>query len=255
MTSTWDPNLYLRFTDQRLRPALDLMQRIPLSGAQTVYDLGCGTGNVTRHLAERWPDAHITGVDASSDMLAKAKALASIDWEQADLSTWHAQRSADLVYSNAAFHWLDDHHILFPHLFNQVAPGGFLAVQMPRQHLRPSHRILFDLVREPAWAFLVRAIRENPVHEPGRYYDWLAPQSETLDIWETEYLHVLDGDAPVLNWLAGSILRPVLDSLEPARRTQFLRAYGERLRSAYPQQSDGRTLLPFLRIFIVARKK
>jgi len=255
MTSTWDPNLYLRFTDQRLRPALDLMLRIPLAEARTVYDLGCGTGNVTRHLAERWPNARLTGVDASPDMLAKAKAIEGIEWQQADLSTWNAQRPADLVYSNAAFHWLDDHHVLFPHLFNQVAPGGFLAVQMPRQHLKPSHQLLFDLVREPAWTFLMGAIREHPVHEPGRYYDWLAPQSESLDIWETEYLHVLEGDAPVLDWLSGSILRPVLDRLEPSRRPEFLHAYAERLLTAYPQQSDGRTLLPFLRIFIVARKK
>lgn len=255
MTSTWDPNLYMRFTDHRLRPALDLIARVPLAEACTVYDLGCGTGNVTRLLAKRWPDAHITGVDASPDMLAKAKAVSGVNWQQADLATWHADRPADLVHSNAAFHWLDHHEDLFPHLFRQVAPGGFLAIQMPRQHLQPSHKILFELVREPPWTSLVNAIRENPVHEPGAYYGWLAPQAATLDIWETEYLHVLEGEQPALNWFAGSILRPILDCLEVSRQPEFLRTYGERLLAAYPARSDGKTLLPFLRLFIVAQRK
>ncbi|HSQ02657.1 MAG TPA: trans-aconitate methyltransferase, partial [Burkholderiales bacterium] len=126
---------------------------------------------------------------------------------------------------------------------------------MPRQHLKPSHQILFELVREPAWTFLKDAIRENPVHEPGRYFEWLAPQATLLDIWETEYLHVLEGTQPVLNWFAGSILRPVLDRLELPRQADFLRIYGERLLAAYPARPDGKTLLPFLRVFIVAQRK
>jgi len=255
MTATWDPGQYLKFTDQRLRPALDLMARVPLPEARTIYDLGCGTGNVTRLLAERWPRARVTGVDASPDMLAKARAIAGIDWQQADLAKWRAGSPADLVYSNAAFHWLDDHQALFPHLVRQVAPGGFLAVQMPRQHVQPSHQILFALVRERPWTFLSDAIRENPVHEPGRYYEWLAPQAATLDIWETVYLHVLEGKDPVLNWFMGSILRPLLDRLDASQQPGFLSAYGERLLAAYPPRPDGRTLLPFLRIFIVAQKR
>jgi trans-aconitate 2-methyltransferase len=255
MTSTWDPNVYLRFTDHRLRPAVDLMARVPLAEARTVYDLGCGPGNVTRLLAERWPQARVTGVDASPEMLAKAKAIPGIAWQQADLAAWHAESPADLVYSNAAFHWLDDHPVLFPHLLRQVASGGFLAIQMPRQHLNPTHQILFELVRERSWTSLAGAIRENPSHAPGEYYGWLAPQASMLDIWETEYLHVLEGDDPVLNWVMGSVLRPVLDRLEPSRQPEFLRMYGERLRAAYPARSDGKTLLPFLRVFIVAQKK
>jgi trans-aconitate 2-methyltransferase len=254
MTSTWDPNVYLEFTDHRLRPAVDLMARVPLADAGTVYDLGCGPGNVTRLLAERWPRARITGVDASPEMLAKARAIPGIAWQQADLATWRAESPADLVYSNAAFHWLDDHQVLFPHLLGQVSSGGFLAVQMPRQHLNPSHQILFKLVRERPWTSLADAIRENPSHEPARYYEWLAPQAAMLDIWETECLHVLDGKDPVLSWLTGSVLRPVLDCLEPSRQSEFLRIYGERLRAAYPARPDGKTLLPFLRVFIVAHK-
>ena len=255
MTSVWDPSLYLKFTDHRLRPAVDLMARVPLAEARTVYDLGCGPGNVTRLLAERWPRARVTGIDASPDMLARAREIPGISWQQSDLARWRAESPAELVYSNAAFHWLDDHETLFPRLLGQVAPGGFLAVQMPRQHLNPSHRILFELVREPSWACLADATREDPAHEPGRYYEWLAPQAAMLDIWETEYLHVLEGGDPVLSWFMGSILRPVLDRLEPSRRSEFLRVYGEQLAAAYPARPDGKTLLPFLRIFIVAQKK
>jgi len=255
MTATWDPGLYLKFTDHRLRPALDLLARVPLTEARTVYDLGCGPGNVTRLLAERWPQARVTGVDASPDMLGKAKAIPGIAWQQADLAKWRAENPADLVYSNATFHWLDDHQVLFPHLIQQVAADGFLAVQMPRQHLMPSHQILFELARARPWTSLAEAIRENPVHEPARYYEWLAPQAAALDIWETKYLHVLEGTDPVLNWFKGSILRPVLGRLEPSRQPEFLRAYGERLLTAYPARPDGKTLLPFLRIFIVAQKK
>ena len=254
MTSTWDPNVYLEFTDHRLRPAVDLLARVPLAEARAVYDLGCGPGNVTRLLAERWPQARVTGVDASPEMLAKAKAIPGIAWQQADLARWTAESPADLVYSNAAFHWLDDHQVLFPHLLRQVAAGGFLAIQMPRQHLNPSHQILFELVRERPWTSLAGAIRESPAHEPRVYYEWLAPLATTLDIWETEYLHVLDGGDPVLSWFTGSVLRPLLDRLEPSRQAEFLRVYGERLRLAYPARPDGKTLLPFLRIFIVAQK-
>jgi trans-aconitate 2-methyltransferase len=158
------------------------------------------------------------------------------------------------VYSNAAFHWLDHHEILFPQLLNQVAQRGFLAVQMPRQHLQPSHQILFDLVREDRWKFLGVAIRENPVHDPAFYYEHLSSQAAVLDIWETEYLHVLEGPQPVLNWFAGSILRPVLDRLD-SNKAAFLSAYSERLNQAYPARADGKTLLPFLRLFIVAQKQ
>jgi len=255
MSGTWDPNLYLKFTDHRLRPAVDLLARVPVQAPRTVYDLGCGPGNVTRLLAERWPKAHVVGVDGSPEMLGKARAISGISWEQADLAKWRADGPADVVYSNAAFHWLDDHERLFPHLLSQVAPGGFLAVQMPRQHLNPTHQILFQLVREQPWTSLLSAIRENPSHEPGRYYEWLAPQAAMLDIWETEYMHVLEGKDPVLNWVMGSVLRPVLDHLEPARHAEFLRLYGERLLAAYPPRADGKTLLPFLRVFMVAQKK
>ena len=256
MASDWDPALYLKFTDHRLRPALDLMARVPLSEAATIYDLGCGPGNVTKLIAERWPRARVTGVDASPEMLAKARAIPGITWQHADLATWRAEAPADLVYSNAAFHWLDDHATLFPRLLAQVRPGGFLAVQMPRQQVNPTHRILYEVAREPKWAqATLPGLRENPVAEPGDYYEWLTPNAATLDIWEVEYLQALEGDNAVLNWVLGSIARPVVDRLPADQQSEFLKRYGERLAAAYPRRPDGRTLLPFRRLFVIAQRR
>lgn len=256
MTTTWDPALYLRFTDHRLRPALDLMARVPLPDAATIYDLGCGPGNVTKLIAERWPNAQVTGVDSSPEMLEKARAIPGIAWRHADLARWRADAPADLVYSNAAFHWLDDHATLFPHLLAQVRAGGFLAVQMPRQQIKPTHRILYEVAREPAWAATaLPGLRENPVAEPQDYFEWLTRDAATLDIWEVEYLQVLEGENAVLNWVLGSIARPVVDRLPPDQQKAFLALYGERLAAAYPRRSDGRTLLPFRRLFIVAQRR
>jgi trans-aconitate 2-methyltransferase len=255
-TNDWDPALYLTFTDQRLRPALDLMARVPLADAATIYDLGCGPGNVTRLLVERWPRARVTGVDASPEMLAKARAIAGIAWQHADLARWRAETPADLVYTNAALHWLDDHAVLFPHLVDQLRPGGVLAVQMPRQHLNPTHRILFELAREPRWAGAPEAgIREFPVADPGQYYAWLTASCDPLDIWEVEYLHVLEGDNAVLQWVMGSVARPVLDKLAQEHHAAFLAEYGARLAAAYPRRADGKTLLPFRRLFVVAQRR
>jgi trans-aconitate 2-methyltransferase len=232
------------------------MARVPLHDAGIIYDLGCGPGNVTRLLAERWPHAHVTGVDASPEMLAKARAISGIAWQQSDLARWRADAPADLVYTNAALHWLDDHAVLFPHLLSQVRPGGVLAVQMPRQHLNPTHRILFELAREPRWhGDPVAGIREHPVAGPGEYYGWLESQAMMLDIWEVEFLHILEGENAVLQWVMGSVARPVLDKLAPEQHTEFLAEYGARLNKAYPRRADGKTLLPFRRLFVVAQRR
>ena len=252
--SNWDPNQYLKFADHRLRPALDLLARVPLEAPAAIYDLGCGPGNVTKLLAARWPAARVTGVDGSAAMLDKARAIQGIDWAQADLDSWAPPQPPDLIYSNAALHWIDDHPALFPRLLRSLRPGGVLAVQMPHQAGNPSHQSLFAIARDPAWsATLAGAVFSNPVLEPAQYYDLLAPQAE-LDIWETEYQHVLEGDNPVLQWFMGSLLTPVLDRLKGAEREAFIRLYGEKVAAAYPRRADGRTLLTMRRLFIVARR-
>jgi trans-aconitate 2-methyltransferase len=250
----WDPAQYLKFAGPRLRPALDLLQRIDFEAPQIVYDLGAGAGNVTRLIAARWPEARVTGVDSSGEMLAKAAAEnPQIQWQQADLGTWRAERPADVIYSNAALHWLDHHERLFPAVFARVAPGGVLAVQIPRNFGAPSHTSITETALDGPWRQrLEPLLRPSPVAEPAFYYDLLAPRAAALDIWETEYLQVLEGENPVKEWTKGTWLTPLLAALEEPERSRFEAAYGERVAAAYPPRSDGKTLFPFRRMFLIA---
>jgi len=251
----WDPAQYLKFAGPRLRPALDLLQRIDIDFPEIVYDLGAGAGNVTRLIAARWPDAHVVGVDSSAEMLAKATAEnPGIDWQQADLATWRPSRPADVIYSNAALHWLDNHDELLVALLGGLKPGGVLAVQMPRNFGAPSHTSITETALDGPWRpVLEPMLRPSPVAEPAVYYDLLAPRAAALDIWETEYLQVLDGPNPVKEWTKGTWLLPLLAALEEPERSRFEAAYGERVASFYPPRRDGKTLFPFRRMFLIAR--
>jgi trans-aconitate 2-methyltransferase len=190
-------------------------------------------------------------------MLARAAATApGITWQQADLATWRPPRPADLIYSNAALHWIPDHERLIPALLAALAPAGVLAVQMPRNFGAPSHTLISEAAREGPWrARLEPLLRPSPVAEPAFYYDLLAPRAGALDVWETEYLQILEGPDPVKEWTKGTWLRPLLDALEEPERSRFEARYAERVATAYPPQPDGRTLFPFRRLFIVARAR
>ena len=253
----WDPGQYLKFADHRLRPAVDLLNRIDLDQPREVYDLGAGAGNVTRLIKERWPAAHVTGIDDSEAMLAKAAATApAITWQQADLASWQPSRPADLIYSNAALHWLPAHDRLFPSLLDGLAPGGVLAVQMPRNFGARSHTAIGEAALAGPWrATLEPLLRPAPVADPDFYYDVLAPKVAALDVWETEYLQVLDGVDPVKEWTKGTWLKPLLDALREPERGRFEAAYAALVAQAYPRRADGRTLFPFRRLFIVARAR
>jgi trans-aconitate 2-methyltransferase len=250
----WDPAKYLEFAGLRLRPALDLLARIPHEAPRCVYDLGCGPGNVTRLLGERWPGAALTGVDGSPAMLERARAaLPGVTFVEADLSAWAPPAPADVVYSNAALQWLDDHAALFPRLLGTLAPGGILAVQMPRNHAAPSHTEMTAAADAGPWRErLAPALRARPVAPPEFYYDLLASRARRVDVWEAEYLQVLEGDNPVVEWTRGTALKPLLDALEEPERSTFLAEYATRIARAYPRRPDGRTLLPFRRLFLVA---
>jgi trans-aconitate 2-methyltransferase len=253
---SWNPALYLRFADQRLRPALDLLARVDLDAPDTVADLGCGAGNVTLYLKRRWPDARVTGIDNSPTMLGKARATGeNIAWETGELATWAPDEPLALLYSNAALQWADHHAELFPRLAGLVQPDGVLAVQMPHQNGGPSHQAAFTLAQSPRWRQALQpVVRESPVAEPQCYYDWLTPHFKTLDIWETEYLQIMEGDDPVADWTSSTFLRPFLDALEGEERLAFDQAYRALIREAYPQRTDGKTLFPFRRLFIVGRR-
>ena len=258
----WDPGQYHRFADHRLRPALDLLARVPVAGPSLVCDLGCGSGNVTRVIAERFPAARVAGVDTSSEMLAKAaQTPGRIEWIRADVAQWAPERPPELIYSNAALHWVDDHDVLFPKLLGFLAPGGCLAVQMPLSYSMASHVLMREVLATagPEGSrlgdeALAAAVGRKWVLDAGEYHDLLAPRASSLDIWETEYLQRLEGDDPVLEWVRSTGLRPILNGLHGADRERFLDVYRERLRRAYPRRADGHTLYPFRRLFMVAMR-
>lgn len=250
----WDAQTYLQFGDERTRAAAELLARVPLTDPGRVLDLGCGPGNSTALLRARYPQAEILGVDNAPDMLMAArKSGVTAEWLQADLQTWSPERRYDLVYANATFQWLDDHPHLFPRWWAQVAPGGALAVQMPRNFDAPSHRLLRAVAQEGPWASrLAPLLRVDPVAPAAAYHRWLRPHTARLDLWETEYLQVLTGEDPVLRWVRGTALVPLLSALSPKERPAFEADYAARLRQAYPPEATGETLFPFRRLFLIA---
>lgn len=254
---TWDTTQYLKFADHRTRPAIDLLGRIGAQAPARVVDLGCGAGNVTALLAARWPNADIVGLDPSPEMLDRARTdHPTLSFEVADAASWSAEPPVDVLYSNAALHWLGDHARLFPHLFAQVAPGGWLAVQMPRNFDAPSHTSVADAAADGPWRETIAAmLDEPPTHAPGVYIDLLSPLADLIDVWETEYIQILEGDNPVAEWTKGTWLRPFLNALDGSERDGFEAAYRARVRDAYPPLPDGRTVFPFRRLFLVARRK
>jgi trans-aconitate 2-methyltransferase len=258
---TWNPGQYLKFAAPRERPALDLLARVPSDDPGRVYDLGCGSGNTTRLLRQRWPKASITGVDSSPEMLAVARkadsessAHSPLDYVQSDLATWLPDGPADLLYSNAALHWLGGHQMLFPKLMRALAPDGVLAVQMPTGQDQPRLAVLAELAARPRWRERLVPLLFPKVGPPAEYYDLLAPEARALDIWQTDYLHVLSGEDPVAEWSRGSSLGPLLAALDEKEGQAFYGEYAARMRAAYPKRPDGATLLPFPRIFIVAQR-
>ncbi len=254
----WDPDTYLAFDHLRLRPGLDLLDRVPLTAPRTVVDLGCGPGNLTLHLAGRFPDAAVAGLDTSPEMLARAVELDTatrVSWMQADAASWVAAERVDLVFANASLHWVDDHTRQMARLLGQVSEGGVLAVQMPDNHDQPSHTLLAETVDSGPWRDRLRPLlRPHPVLAPERYHALLRPLTARLDVWQTTYWQALTGDDPVLEWTSGSVLRPLLAALPAAEREAFTADYAARLRQAYPAGHDGVTLFPFRRLFIMAQR-
>lgn len=253
---SWDPAQYLKFAGERMRPAVDLLARVPAAAPAAVVDLGCGAGNLSPLILARWPDAKLTGVDSSPEMLARARtAYPQAQFVQGDIGTWRPARPVNVLYSNAALHWLGGHERVFPALLEAVAPGGWLAVQMPRNFNAPSHTSIVEAIAQGPWrARLEPMLRREPVAAPGFYWRLLEPHSAELQVWETEYLQVLEGANPVAEYTKGTWLKQFLDRLEGAERAAFEADYRARVLAWYPPEADGRTLFPFRRLFLVARR-
>lgn len=248
----WDDRQYLMFAEERTRPARELLARVPLASARRVVDLGCGPGNSTALLRERWPGARLSGVDSSEEMLRRARGgLPDVEWVQADAARFVAGEPLDVLFANALLQWLPAHDALVPALFDQLAPGGALAVQVPRSFAEPSHRLMRE-VPGPWSEQLSRVRARDPVESPAFYYDLLAPKAQSVDIWQTTYEHVLADAAAIVDWVKGTGLRPFLEALPESERAAYLDAYALGIDAAYPARSDGRRLFSFPRLFIVA---
>lgn len=252
----WDPAQYLRFADERSRPGMELLARIPATERATIFDLGCGTGHLTAALALRWPPATVTGIDNSGEMLERARAShPDLTFEEADIAHWTPASRPDLIYSNATLHWLDHHEALFPRLLRLLPEGGVLAVQMPDNSREPSHLVVQHVVDDGPWAERASPLlRRAPVARPAVYRQWLGEEA-ILDQWETIYHHELRGEDPVLEWVMGTLLRPILRVLTEAERVAFLDRVAEGYRQYYPSESDGTTILPFRRQFLIAVRR
>jgi trans-aconitate 2-methyltransferase len=251
----WDPAIYLEFADERARPFGDLLVQVLADAPEQVVDLGCGPGQLTASLADRWPEASVLGVDASSEMIARAQVYAHshLRFVVQDLRDWRPEAPVDLIVSNATLQWVPEHRRLLPFLVESLAPDGWLAFQVPGNFDEPSHRLLHELADEPRFAPFT-AGRDRPESaDAATYLADLTALGCTVNAWETTYLHLLTGPDPVFRWISGTGARPVLQALPEDRRVEFATEYKRRLAEAYPKQAHG-TLLPFRRVFVVARR-
>ena len=250
----WDPTQYARYSDERSRPFFDLTDRIEALAPDAVVDLGCGSGELTETLARRWPDALVRGVDASPEMIARAPAGGPVRFSVAGAESFDATR-VDVLVSNAALQWVPTHRELLGRWADQLAPGGWLAFQVPSNFGAPSHVLMRELADSPEWRERLGGVLRGTesVATPAEYLDLLASRGMAVDAWQTEYEHVLDGEDPVLEWARGTGLRPVLAALSATDAERFSAQYAARLREAYPRRPYG-TVLGFSRVFVVARR-
>ncbi|CDN46947.1 trans-aconitate 2-methyltransferase [Neorhizobium galegae] len=253
----WSAEQYVKFEDERTRPARDLLAQVPLASVARAYDLGCGPGNSTELIAARFGAANVTGLDSDDNMLTAArKRLSGTQFLKADLNSWVPEEPADLLYANAVFQWVPDHIAVLARLMNHLAPGGVLAVQMPDNLSEPSHTLMEETGAAGPWkaAFEGGRVRRPVLPPPAAYFDRLMPKAARVDVWHTVYYHPL-GDAPaIVEWVKATGLRPYLDAAGPAHAEAFAADYTARIAKAYPPMADGRVLLRFPRFFIIAVK-
>lgn len=254
----WDPQQYGRYADHRSRPFFELVGRVNAPEPHHVIDLGCGPGELTATLAQRWPGAKVTGVDNSESMLDAAAQHAidgRLSFAAANLDDFTPGPKYDVVVSNAAYQWVDNHQTVLSQIARDIPLGGWLAVQVPGNFDAPSHRIIRALTAEPRWQEATGGLqlRVDPVIDAAGYGNLFAAEGLQVDTWETTYNQVLGGESPVLEWVKGTAVRPVLDRLDAAQQADFLSELGTNLQLAYPQQSY-RTVFPFRRIFAVGHR-
>lgn len=253
----WNSDLYLKFEEERTRAARDLLARIPYCETRLVFDLGCGPGNSTELLTRSFAGAEVVGIDKSDNMLAVARArVPAAVFIKEDVADWEPSTPADVIFANATLHFLPDHRRVIERLLDSLRPGGRLAVQMPNNTYEPSHAAMRMVAADGPWADRLVPVAKSltVIGQPEEYYDLFAPRCREIDIWQTVYIHPLEGPDGVVEWFEGSGLRPFLDLLNPGETVDFLSRYRERLSQAYPRQPDGKVLLRYPRLFFVLRK-
>jgi len=252
----WSARQYLKFEDERTRPPRDLLAQVPLEHARLVVDLGCGPGNSTELLLERFPQSEVVGLDSSPDMLRKARErLPTCAFIEADIATWTPTPRTDLLFANAAFQWVPDHPRVLRRLLEALPAGGVLAVQMPDNTQEPAIAIQREVAESGPWAKdLATAVPRADLLSPEAYYDLLKPVCARAEIWHSVYNHVMATSQAIVEWFKGSSLQPYLSLLDAAAREQFLAAYTEKIAGAYKPRFDGQVLLRFPRLFIVATR-
>jgi trans-aconitate 2-methyltransferase len=244
------------FEQQRTRPVRDLVAAIPTTEVNVAIDLGCGPGNSTQVLAERFASATIRGIDSSDDMLKEARQrLPELSFELADIATWRPDQRFDVILANASLQWVPDHAELYPRLVNLLNPGGTLAVQTPDNLEEPAHRLAREIASSGRWADKIGSVRHPDRHPARAYFEWLQPHCAEVDVWRTTYHHPLaGGHEAVVEWFKGSALRPYLQQLDKDEQSAFLETYLQAVSQAYPALADGTVLLPFPRLFVVATR-
>ena len=259
----WNPALYARFEDERTRPARDLLAHVARQEAGLAIDLGCGPGNSTELLVERFPSADVVGTDNSPSMIESARErlpearFPKLRFQLSDIASWQPSQAPDLIYANAALQWVPDHETLLPRLLNSLAPGGVLAIQMPDNRDEPTHRLMREVAAEPDFAAAIGdydKLRTELLGLEG-YYDLLSPLAAQVDIWRTAYQHPTASPRAIVEWVRSTGLRPFIDPLSPELRERYLAEYERRIDAAYPARADGQRLLAFPRLFIVATRK
>ncbi len=255
----WDAGQYLRFGGERARPFFDLVAQVGAASPGYVADLGCGPGNLTAALARRWPGATVVGVDNSPEMIAAARGAAgddppNLEFALGDVWDWRPEGPVDVLVCNAVLQWVPGHDELLVRWAGLLAPGGWLAFQLPDNFDQPSHALVRDMAASPRWRGLLAGVRLNrQAGDPADYVALLTRPGFTVDAWETSYLHVLPGENPVLEWTKGTTLRPVLAALDAEQAAAFVGEYGERVAAEYQPRSFG-TIFPFRRVFAVVHR-
>ena len=251
----WNPDTYLAFADHRGRPFFDLANRVTADAPRRVVDLGCGPGNLTETLSRRWPAASVSGVDSSPEMVAAAGER-GLDVRLGNIADWSPEPDTDVVISNAALQWVPEHRELLVSWVQQLAPGSWIAFQVPGNFSAPSHEAVREVARRAEFA---EALGDMPFRDadvvgaPAEYAGLLTDVGCAVDAWETTYLHELRGETPVLDWITGTALTQVRERLTEDDWQRYRAAIIPLLAQAYPVRADGTTFFPFRRIFVVAQ--